>query len=467
MLEVGNIVSDRYILEHRLGCNAGRQTWLARDLNTESKERVVVKFLAFGGDIQWEDLRLFEREAQTLKQLDHPRIPQYRDYFSIDDRLLWFALVQQYISGSSLKQLLVEGKRFNELEIRNIAQEVLQILIYLHSLNPPLLHRDIKPGNLILDEDGNVYLVDFGAVQDRAATEGATFTVVGTYGYAPVEQFGGRTIPASDLYALGATLIHLLTRTSPADLPQRDLKIQFREQTSITERLATWLDRMTAPATEQRFATAKEALKALTAKERAIADSAREPLKPFQTEVRLNRSAKLLEITIPMRGEFLLRDKSLTTLARLAILIICCSSIPAIVLFKTLPFVVVGLAGFGLILLPIGIAVSYTILKHFFSTTRLAIDSKRFEIITQFLWSSKRQRGLTRLIQDVSVNYAVNTRDRTEMETSSLVINTKTPTFPKRFSRYLFGQNLTEAELIWLASEIRDWLAADKRTSKK
>lgn len=368
MLEVGKIVSDRYMLEHRLGRNAGRQTWLARDLNTESRERVVVKFLAFGGDIQWEDLKLFEREAQTLKQFDHPRIPQYKDYFSIDDRILWFALVQQYIPGLSLKQLLASGKRFTELEVRNIAEEVLQILIYLHSLNPPLLHRDIKPGNLILGEDSNVYLVDFGAVQDCAATEGDTFTVVGTYGYAPIEQFGGKTIPASDLYALGATLIHLLTRTSPAELPQRDLKIQFRERTNITEQLANWLERMTTPAVEQRLATAREALESLNSKSvsTAVVNFQREPLKPYNTEVRLSRSPKFLKITIPMRGEFLIRDKSLITLVRMALLVICCSSIPLIILSRMLLFVVFGMAGLGLILMPIGIAISYTILKYFF-----------------------------------------------------------------------------------------------------
>jgi serine/threonine protein kinase len=146
--------------------------------------------LAFGGQIQWEDLKLFEREAQILKQLNHPRIPDYRDYFCIDDRSLWFGLVQKYIPGCSLKEQLASGKRFTERQVRKIAESVLKILIHLHELNPSVLHRDIKPSNLIWGEDEQVYLVDFGAVQDRAAKEGATFTVVGTYGYAPMEQFG-------------------------------------------------------------------------------------------------------------------------------------------------------------------------------------------------------------------------------------------------------------------------------------
>lgn len=470
MLEVGNTVGDRYILEHRLGRNAGRQTWLARDLNTAAKERVVIKFLAFGGDIQWEDLKLFEREAQTLKQLDHPRIPQYKDYFSIDDRILWFALVQQYIPGSSLKQLLAEGKRFTESEISNIAREVLKILIYLHSLNPPLLHRDIKPGNLVLDEC-RVYLVDFGAVQDCAATEGATFTVVGTYGYAPIEQFGGRTVPASDLYALGATLIHLLTRTSPAQLPQQELKIQFRERASVTNKLASWLEKMTAPAIEKRFSSAEQALKGLNSQDLnresqgAFVNFRRELLKPIDTEIRLNRSPELLTITIPMRGETVIKDKNFTIWVRLALLIVFCGSIPSIILFKMLPFVIIGMAGFALVLMPIGVAIGYTMLKYFFSTTKLSLDTKKFEIESRFLWSNQRQRGLTNRIQDVSVNYVANARNSSEMLPSSLVINT-TSAFSNRFNRYLFGQSLTEAELIWLAREIRDWLASHQVSAR-
>ena len=156
MLETGKLISDRYQLIEKLGRNAGRQTWLATDLNSAEKEQVVVKLLAFGGDVQWEDLKLFEREAQILKQLNHARIPKYKDYFSIDDRTLWFGLVQQYIPGLSLKQTLDRGKRFTEADIENIAREILEILLDLHRLNPPLLHRDIKPSNLILGEDDHI-----------------------------------------------------------------------------------------------------------------------------------------------------------------------------------------------------------------------------------------------------------------------------------------------------------------------
>jgi serine/threonine protein kinase len=265
MLQPEQILQDRYQIQRQLGNNGIRQTWQALDLQASDGENstVVVKLLAFGGTVQWDDLKLFEREAQILKQLNHPRIPQYIDYFCIDDRTLWFALIQEYIPGESLKEKLVVGKRFTEKRARKIAVEVLNILTYLHELNPGVLHRDIKPSNLIWGEDNQIYLVDFGAVQDKAAREGVTFTVVGTYGYAPMEQFGGRAVAASDLYALGATLIHLLTGISPSDLPQQDLRLQFTDRVKLSPGFVSWLQKLIEPAPEQRFTSASQALNAL------------------------------------------------------------------------------------------------------------------------------------------------------------------------------------------------------------
>ncbi|MGI0490056.1 serine/threonine protein kinase [Pantanalinema rosaneae CENA516] len=276
MLQERNILNDRYRLQTKLGQTAGRQTWLAEDLATAPTQTVIVKLLAFADQVNWDTLKLFEREASILRQLDHPMIPKYRNYFSIDDRVLWFGLVQDYIPGDSLKDLLAQGKRFSAAQVREMAIEILAILIYLHELSPPVLHRDLKPSNLILGEDQRIHVIDFGAVQDRAAVEGATFTVVGTYGYAPMEQFGGRTVPASDLYSLGATLIHLLTGTAPADLPQRQLRIQFNHLVSLNPAFVQWIERLTNPDVAERFPTARQALTALTARNPERAASSHE-----------------------------------------------------------------------------------------------------------------------------------------------------------------------------------------------
>lgn len=263
MLQSEQVLHKRYRLKQKLGQNAGRQTWLAEDVGVSPPELVVLKLLAFGGEMQWDDLKLFEREAQVLKHLAHPQIPKYRDYFHIDERLLWFGLVQEYIPGSSLKEQLNQGKRFNEKLIRKIAVDVLNILEFLHQLNPAVLHRDIKPSNLIWGKDDLIYLVDFGAVQERAAKEGATFTVVGTYGYAPMEQFGGRAVPASDLYALGTSLIHLITGTPPSNLPQQNLRICFQDRVSLSPSMMRWIETLTEPPVEKRYSSASEALLAL------------------------------------------------------------------------------------------------------------------------------------------------------------------------------------------------------------
>ncbi|HBE21577.1 MAG TPA: hypothetical protein DDW51_29280 [Cyanobacteria bacterium UBA11367] len=259
MLQGLQVLQGRYQLQQQLGRNAGRQTWLAADIKTSPAETVIVKFLAFSPQMQWEDFKLFEREAQVLKNLNHARIPRYRDYFSLDKHtgsgLCWFALVQDYIPGSSLQQLIDEGERFSETQVQQIATDLLNILIYLHDLSPPVLHRDIKPSNLILAENGQV--------QERAKAEGVTFTVVGTSGYAPPEQLWGKAVPVSDLYALGATLIHLLTGTAPADLPQHQMRLEFRDKVNINTALATWIEQLTEPAPEKRFVSAKEALEEL------------------------------------------------------------------------------------------------------------------------------------------------------------------------------------------------------------
>lgn len=273
MLQTEQILQDRYQLQQKLGNNAGRQTWLVKDISTSTGELAIVKLLAFSLELQWDEFKLFEREAQVLKQLNHPRIPNYLDYFSLDKQmgegLCWFGLVQEYIPGKSLQQALESGQRFTESQVKAIATQILEILIYLHEGKSPVIHRDIKPSNIILGEDEQIYLVDFGAVQDTAAAAGATFTIVGTTGYAPLEQFWGKAVPASDLYALGATLVHLLTGICPADLPQDNLCIQFRDKVSISPIFLNWIEALIKPSLEQRVFKAKVALKNLKT-ERAI-----------------------------------------------------------------------------------------------------------------------------------------------------------------------------------------------------
>ncbi|MFB2891915.1 serine/threonine protein kinase [Aerosakkonemataceae cyanobacterium BLCC-F50] len=453
MLQVEQVLQGRYQLKEKLGQNAGRQTWLAEDLKNKPSEKVIVKLLAFGGDIQWDDLKLFEREAQILKHLKHPQIPQYRDYFSVDDRVLWFGLVQEYIPGASLKDLLKMGKKFSEKEVRQIAESLLNILTYLHELNPPVFHRDIKPSNVILGENKQIYLVDFGAVQDKAATEGATFTVVGTYGYAPLEQFGGRTVPASDLYALGATLIHLLTGTSPADLPQRDLRIHFSDRTNANLKFIQWIEKLTEPSVEKRFSKAEEALKALK-NNRAYSLPVKKVTQPQDNRIKINRSQHTLFIKLPNRKLGL--GEAVGTVIIILLLAQFSFASMVLILQAMLDASVFSFSLYSM-LLSLWLLLGYGFLLNKFGYQTITLKGQSF-LIEKWLFNhcNNQKKGYISDIQDVfqsvqiSHNYSFQANGKEEEMVTIQTID----------KRYSFGLGLSAIECLWLAQEIKDWLSS-------
>ncbi len=456
MLQVEQVLHGRYQLQQKLGQNAGRQTWLAVDLAAQPPERVIVKLLAFSGGVEWDDLKLFEREAQVLKQLNHPRIPKYRDYFCVDDRWLWFGLVQEYIPGSSLKEWLGQGKRLTETQVRKIAVDVLNILIDLHEASPPLLHRDIKPSNLILAEDQQVYLVDFGAVQDRAAAEGATFTVVGTYGYTPMEQFGGRAVPASDLYALGATLIHLVTGTEPADLPQRDLRIQFSDRTSLSPSFVRWLQGLVEPAVEKRCSSARQALEALQSNH--TPSSWLTVHQPTGSRIQLKKSASRLKIEIPGPG---IRGIQLPALKRLLVRSGMTAAIflPAVYVFPN-PLVFLVPVPLFFMLWTIGIDVLSDFLLPALGQTHVHFHSEYFQIEWKVLGLLyRRQQGKISDIQDVCGSVEVQWKMGKPSEQGKELIQGVVIQESKNYIPVDGSPSrLTEAESRWLIQEIKAWL---------
>lgn len=254
-------VNNRYRIVNTLGQGGSGITYVAEDL--VNGDYVALKELSLRGVSDWKKLDLFKREAQVLANLNHPAIPRYLDYFEIDtDSDRYFYIVQELVGGQSLAELVAMGQRFSESEIRRIASAILQVLHYLHRLNPPILHRDIKPQNIIRRRDGHIFLVDFGAVQAvQTTTIGST--VVGTFGYMAPEQFRGQAVPATDLYGLGATLIYLFTHQHPGELPQHRLKIDFRQVVHLSPPVANWLDKLLEPLLEERFDSAATALSAL------------------------------------------------------------------------------------------------------------------------------------------------------------------------------------------------------------
>ncbi|MBV6624030.1 MAG: serine/threonine protein kinase [Rivularia sp. (in: Bacteria)] len=302
------ILKDRYEIQRQLGKNLGRKTLLAKDLETE--ELVVVKLLSFDNEFDWQDLKLFEREAQILEELTHRAIPKYLDSFKVDsDNSKGFGLVQTYIPAKSLEEHIQSGRTFSEAEVKQIAKSLLEVLDYLHSRQPAVIHRDIKPSNILLgDRTGNyvgdVYLVDFGSVKTTAVQKSGTMTVVGTYGYMAQEQFGGRAVPASDLYSLGATLIYLVTGSHPADLLGDDMAIEFEESVNLSAEFVNWLKWMTQITLKKRPFSDEAALKELENptiikleyKSKLVVN------KPEGTKVELKKSKDELEILIPPIG---------------------------------------------------------------------------------------------------------------------------------------------------------------------
>ncbi len=389
--------------------------------------------------MQWDELKLFEREAQVLANLNHSRIPRYRDYFSLDrqigEGLPWFGIVQDYIPGASLQELLEQGKRFSEKQVKNIATQVLDILIYLHSLSPPVLHRDIKPSNLIWGEDEQVYMVDFGAVQDKAAFTGVTFTVVGTSGYSPLEQFWGRAVPASDLYALGATLIHLLTGIAPADLPQKDSRIQFSDRITLNPSFVAWIEQLTEIAIEKRFSNAKQALQALKSGifRPSRGNYTRKIPVPF-TFIKLSKSAEKMEIHLTSGG-----TKQLERFGCLGLFFFL--GFGTFILFLILFIIVSGHPIIGLTMfaaLGAGLAISFG------KQTHIYFERNRFEIIRQtFNYTYSRRKGNVEEILGVFLTL--------QGWVYEVCIRTD-------YGLYQLGGALDESEATWLAQEIQDWL---------
>ena len=261
---MNSLIRKQYRLVKQLRDSTERQTWLAFD--EEQKQQVILKLLRFDDSFEWSNLKLFERESKILQQLEHSQIPDFLDFFELDDDGEHkFVLVQSYIEAKSLTEHIQAGRTFTDVDIKQIAESILSTLSYLHSQYPPVVHRDIKPSNVLLgDRSGNyvgkVYLVDFGSIQTPIAKTTDTFTVVGSYGYMAPEQFIGRASPASDLFGLGMTLIYLAAGQHPADLMTDNSTSDWRERIPLSPYLTEWVKRLTETDPSRRFKTVEEAI---------------------------------------------------------------------------------------------------------------------------------------------------------------------------------------------------------------
>ena len=219
-LQPGVTLQDRYLILGILGAGGMSSVYKGRDLHFPNVTKLVAvkEMINLAADPTMYEMivRNFEREADLLATLSHPAIPRIYDYFSQESSSY---LVMEFIEGRDLEALLRETDTFIPTEkVVGWAVELCEVMIYLHNHQPqPVVFRDMKPSNVMIDQHGHIRLIDFGIA--RVFQPGLKGTMIGTEGYSPPEQYRGEASPPGDIYALGATLHHLLTRRDPRAEP--------------------------------------------------------------------------------------------------------------------------------------------------------------------------------------------------------------------------------------------------------
>lgn len=265
MAVADSLRDGRFVLLEPLGEGAQGQTFAGVD--RREGRPVAIKRFDVRGARTWKEAELAEREAMVLQALSHTKLPRYVDHFEHGGALY---LVMEKIEGESVASLRERGVAFGERDIVRLLSDAADVLEYLHGRTPPVIHRDLKPGNVLRRPDGSFAFVDFGSVRDKLRPEGGS-TVVGTFGYMAPEQFQGRAFPASDTYGIGATALAMLTGQEPEALPHKGLALDVRAalRGSARGRLVEVLERMLDPDPDRRAQRIAPLLLALTGSARS------------------------------------------------------------------------------------------------------------------------------------------------------------------------------------------------------
>jgi serine/threonine protein kinase len=324
---VGTLVKQRYEIKQTVGRGGFGTTYLTKDLD-RFNESCVLKELnlpsknlfdsEFDNELDTAE-RLFKREAQVLLSLQHPGIPKLHAYFHENN---YSYLVQDFIPGHTLAEEVENNKRtFDEKEARQILIELTDILEYLHQQNPPIIHRDIKPQNLMRHARGRLLLIDFGAVC-QSANHNNKRTLIGSPGYSPPEQIAGHPVPQSDLYAAGATILRLLTGLHPSQLfNSKSRQMEWQSSTQISPKFAGIIKQLVSQDFSLRIPTAtelKERLQELT-DEKPRTDVKMLFQEPDKLLTTLHQERETQDFQVPLdKGNPLLSDPQQFNTARLA-----------------------------------------------------------------------------------------------------------------------------------------------------
>ena len=299
----GEILNARYRIIEKLGRGGFGETYLATDEWLDRENRCVVKQLR-PNIINKATLPLFEQEAEVLFKLGtHDQIPQLLAHFEQEET---FYLVQEYIEGHDLSNEIEEGKCWDENKVTQLLKDILTILEFVHQNN--VIHRDIKPGNIMRRSDGKIVLIDFGGVkQVTTQTSAAKVSThaVGTPGYMPQEQIYNNTQLCSDIYAVGMLAIEALVGENPIDIPTDSKTNQpiWRDKADVSERLADVIDKMVRFNFEERYQSVDKALNAVENLSFTVSSFYREGEKLYQLQ-KFKEAVAVLDKAIEIKPNF-------------------------------------------------------------------------------------------------------------------------------------------------------------------
>ena len=217
MLQIGQLIDGKYKILNKVGQGGMSVVYLA--MNEKANKQWAIKEVRKDGVKDFEVVKQgLVVETDMLKRLSHPSLPSIIDVIEDENT---FLIVMDYIEGNPLSKVLEEYGAQPQENVIEWAKQLCDVLGYLHTRQPAIIYRDMKPGNVMLKPDGNVTLIDFGTAREFKEKNLADTTCLGTVGYAAPEQFGGmgQTDGRTDIYCLGATLYHLVTGMNPCEPP--------------------------------------------------------------------------------------------------------------------------------------------------------------------------------------------------------------------------------------------------------
>lgn len=257
MLEIGSLLDGKYKILNKIGQGGMSVVYLA--MNEKANKQWAIKEMRKEKNKNYEIMKQsLITETNLLKELKHPYLPSIADIIESDDTII---IVMDYVEGRPLSDILTEEGTIEEDKVADYAIQLCDVLDYLHSQNPPIIYRDLKPANIMLRPDGKITLIDFGTARKYNYDSVSDTTCLGTIGYAAPEQFAGETLrqtdARTDIYNLGTTMYHLLTGVNPSEPPYELYPIR-RWDESLSNGLEKIILRATRKDPDKRFNDCKE-----------------------------------------------------------------------------------------------------------------------------------------------------------------------------------------------------------------